>query len=225
VKIIPGYVSPADGSCLIQTGGTRVLCTASFEPGVPEWLKGAGGGWVTGEYGMLPASGGRRKRRPVARPDGRSTEIGRLIGRVLRGVVRMDRLGENTIYLDCDVLTADGGTRTAAITGAYVALAGAVVRLEKQGRIGPGALDGPVAAVSVGICNGRTLLDLDYSEDASAEVDMNVAMTAEGRYVEVQATAERGRFDRRQLQAMLQLAGRGIRRLIAAQRRALAGRA
>jgi len=222
VTITPGYVSTADGSCLMELGGTRVICTASLVEGVPEWLLGSGRGWVTAEYGMLPASTGRRRKRPVGRLDGRAAEIQRLIGRVLRNVVRMDRLGENTIYLDCDVLTADGGTRTAAITGAYVALAQAALRAARSDRSSRGILKGPVAAVSVGIVAGRALLDLDYAEDQAAEVDMNVAMTAAGRFVEIQGTSEGAPFGTPQLEAMLRLARGGIRRLILAQKRTIA---
>ncbi len=222
VTITPGYVSTADGSCLMELGGTRVICTASLVEGVPEWLLGSGRGWVTAEYGMLPASTGRRRKRPVGRLDGRAAEIQRLIGRVLRNVVRMDRLGENTIYLDCDVLTADGGTRTAAITGAYVALAQAALRAARSDRSSRGILKAPVAAVSVGIVAGRALLDLDYAEDQAAEVDMNVAMTAAGRFVEIQGTSEGAPFGTPQLEAMLRLARGGIRRLILAQKRTIA---
>jgi len=223
VKITPGFLRAADGSCLMEMGRTRVICTASFVEGVPKWRVDSGLGWVTAEYGMLPAATGSRKGRPLLHPDGRSVEIQRIIGRVLRQVVRFDRLGENTLYLDCDVLEADGGTRTAAITGAYVALAGAIAKAIKTGACGRGALVGAVAAVSVGLVDGRCVLDLDYQEDAAAEVDMNVAMTAGGRYVEVQGSAERTSFDGRQLDRMLALARRGIRKLLALQRRALAG--
>jgi len=223
VKITPGFLRAADGSCLMEMGRTRVICTASFVEGVPKWRVDSGLGWVTAEYGMLPAATGSRKGRPLLHPDGRSVEIQRIIGRVLRQVVRFDRLGENTLYLDCDVLEADGGTRTAAITGAYVALAGAIAKAVKAGACGRGALAGAVAAVSVGLADGRCVLDLDYQEDAAAEVDMNVAMTAGGRYVEVQGSAERTSFDGRQLDRMLALARRGIRKLLALQRRALAG--
>jgi ribonuclease PH len=223
VKITPGFLRAADGSCLMEMGRTRVICTASFVEGVPKWRVDSGLGWVTAEYGMLPAATGSRKGRPLLHPDGRSVEIQRIIGRVLRQVVRFDRLGENTLYLDCDVLEADGGTRTAAITGAYVALAGAIAKAVKAGACGRGALAGAVAAVSVVLADGRCVLDLDYQEDAAAEVDMNVAMTAGGRYVEVQGSAERTSFDGRQLDRMLALARRGIRKLLALQRRALAG--
>jgi ribonuclease PH len=221
VKITPGFLRSADGSCLMEMGRTRVICTASFVEGVPKWRTGSSLGWVTAEYGMLPAATGSRKERSVLRPDGRSVEIQRIIGRVLRHVVRFDRLGENTIYLDCDVLEADGGTRTAAITGAYVALALAVAKAQSAGACG-GVVEGAVAAVSVGIIGGKCVLDLDYSEDSAAEVDMNVAMTAGGRYVEVQGSAERAGFGGGQLDRMLALARRGIRRLLALQRQAIA---
>lgn len=221
LNIQPGFVRKADGSCLIEVGGTRVICTASFTAGVPAWMEGKGTGWLTAEYGMLPASTGGRKGRPIAKPDGRSVEIQRLIGRVLRRSVRTERLGENTVYLDCDVLEADGGTRTAAITGAYVALALALQKAAAAGKCSADALGPSVAAVSVGIVGGQCLLDLDYSEDSAADVDMNVAMTADGEFVEVQASAERAAFNARQLEHMLDLARRGIAKLRSAQRRAI----
>ena len=223
VTITPGFVPSADGSCLIETGNTRVICTASFCPGVPKWREKSGLGWVTAEYGMLPASTANRKRRPIGRPDSRSVEIQRTIGRVLRNVVRFERLGENTIVLDCDVLEADGGTRTAAITGAYVALALAAERAAKTGLCQAGALRGAVAAVSVGLLEGRPILDLDYLEDSAAEVDMNVAMTGAGKFVEIQGSGEREAFDAEQLDKMLQLANRGIRKLLKLQKEALPG--
>jgi ribonuclease PH len=222
VKLELDYIPTADGSCLISFGRTRVICTASITPGVPPWMAGSGRGWVTAEYGMLPASTSQRKSRPIGgKPDGRGTEIQRLIGRVLRGAVRTDRLGENTIYLDCDVITADGGTRTAAITGAYIALARALAAGKADGRIPGSALAGSVAAVSVGIVDGRCLLDLDYSEDSRAQVDMNVAMTAAGRFVEVQASAERAAFTQDELSSLLRLARRGCRQLAQIQRQAI----
>jgi len=221
VRIHPNYVRSADGSCLIETGRTRVVCTACFVEGVPRWRKGSGLGWVTAEYGMLPASTSVRKPRPGARPDGRSVEIQRIIGRVLRCVTGFEKLGENTVYLDCDVLEADGGTRTAAITGACVALSRAVAKAAGDGRCERGAIAGLVAGVSVGIVEGRVLLDLDYREDAAAEVDMNVAMTSAARFVEVQGTGEQRPFDREQLDKMLRFAGRGIRRMLAFQREVL----
>lgn len=217
VSIQPGFVPTADGSCLISVGQTRVICTASFAAGVPAWLVGKGQGWVTAEYGMLPASTGSRKSRPIGKPDSRAVEIQRLIGRVLRSAVDMSALGENTLYLDCDVLTADGGTRTAAITGAYVALALAQRKLLAKGKIAKGFVSGAVAAVSVGIVAGQAVLDLDYREDSAAEVDMNVAMTDKGRFIELQGTAEHEPFDQRQLSAMLRLAAGGIKKLLAHQ--------
>jgi len=221
VVITPGFVRSADGSCLMEAGGTRVICTASLSPGVPKWREGSGLGWLTAEYGMLPASTGRRKSRPTIKPDSRGTEIQRLIGRVIRNVVRFDRLGENTLHLDCDVLEADGGTRTAAITGAYVAAAIANQRCAEQGRCESRVIVGSVAAISVGVVDGRVLLDLDYSEDSAAEVDMNVAMLGGGKFVEVQGSAERAPFTGDQLQDMLSMASKGVRKLAALQRQAI----
>jgi len=222
VKITPGFVRTADGSCLFELGGTRVICTASFIAGVPPWREGAGLGWVTAEYNMLPASTGARKKRPLIKPDSRGVEIQRFIGRALRSAVRFERLGENTFYLDCDVLEADGGTRTAAISGAWVALAMAAKRCADAGYCRPGVLSVPVAAVSVGIVSGEPLLDPDYREDAVAEVDMNVAMTGGGKLVEIQAAGERGPFDPQKIEQMLRLARRGIRKLVQLQRQAIA---
>ena len=216
------FIPSAGGSCLIAFGRTRVICTASIIPGVPPWRADSGLGWVTAKYGMLPASTSTRKRRPVGKPDSRSTEIQRIIGRVLRSVVRMDRLGENTLYIDCDVIEADGGTRTASITGAYVALARAVAAGEARGLFRRGALATSVAAVSVGVVDGACVLDLDYVEDSAAETDMNVALTGAGRYAEIQGSAERGAFTQAQLDAMLTLARRGCRQLRTAQRAAIA---
>ena len=221
MKITPDFVRAADGSCLIEVGDTRVICTASFVEGVPRWRERTGLGWVTAEYGMLPASTGRRRRRPGVKPDGRDVEIQRLIGRALRSVVRFEKLGENTVYLDCDVLQADGGTRTASITGAYVALARAIHRCVADGRCRAGALKGAVAAVSVGLVGGHAVLDLDYAEDSAAEVDMNVAMKSSGKFVEIQSTAESRAFGEGDLQKLLRLAKRGIRKLLVAQRRAI----
>ncbi len=224
MKIVPDFVGKADGSCLIEMGGTRVICTASLSAGVPEWRKASGLGWMTAEYGMLPASTGSRKARGAVKPDGRSVEIQRLIGRVLRTVVRLEDLGPNTLYLDCDVLEADGGTRTAAITGAYVALCRAVDKAALQGRCKPTAVRGQVAAVSVGIVDGRAILDLDYSEDSRAEVDMNIAMTGDGRFVEVQGAGEQRPFDARQMETMIRLARRGIANLLRLQQSAIGAR-
>jgi ribonuclease PH len=223
--IQPGFVATATGSCLISVGETRVICTASAQDSVPRWMAGQGRGWVTAEYGMLPASTGDRKQRDVSkgRPDGRTVEIQRLIGRALRGVIDFKALGENTIWLDCDVLTADGGTRCASITGAYVALALATDVLVGRGAIERSPLTGEVAAVSCGIVGGMPLLDLDYSEDSTAEVDANVVMTGDGGLVEVQATAERTPLSRAHLDELLALAQSGIEELRAVQREAIAG--
>ena len=217
--IEPGFVRTATGSALITMGETRVICTASHQVGVPKWRSGSGRGWVTAEYGMLPASTGERKQRDVTRgrPDGRTVEIQRLIGRSVRGVVDFEALGENTIYLDCDVLQADGGTRCAAITGAYVALALACERLRKTGHVTRTPLTGSVAAVSSGVVGGVPVLDLDYAEDSTAEVDANVVMTGDGGLVEVQATAERTPLSRAHLDDLLGLAEKGIGELRAIQ--------
>jgi ribonuclease PH len=210
--IEPGFVRPATGSALISVGETRVICTASAQESVPRWMAGQGRGWVTAEYGMLPASTGDRRQRDVSkgRPDGRTVEIQRLIGRSLRGVIDFGALGERTIYLDCDVLQADGGTRCASITGAYVALALACAKLQAAGLLERTPLTGSVAAVSCGIVGGVPLLDLDYSEDSTAEVDANVVMTGEGGLIEVQATAERTPLSRAHLDELLALAATGI---------------
>jgi ribonuclease PH len=215
VTIEPGFVRTATGSALISVGETRVICTASAQQRVPRWRMGSGLGWVTAEYGMLPASTGERKQRDVTkgRPDGRTVEIQRLIGRSVRGIVDFAALGENSIYLDCDVLQADGGTRTASITGAYVALSLACETLVAAGRIPRSPLIGSVAAISCGIVGGVPLLDLDYAEDSSAEVDANVVMTGEGGLLEVQATAERTPLSRAHLDDLLHLAEGGIVRL------------
>ena len=223
ITIEPGFVRTATGSALIAAGGTRVICTASAVDSVPRWMTGQGRGWVTAEYGMLPASTGERKQRDVSkgRADGRTVEIQRLIGRSLRGVVDFGKLGERTVYLDCDVLEADGGTRCAAITGAYVALHLALARMVEEGKIESIPLTQSVAAVSCGVVEGQALLDLDYSEDSTAEVDMNVVMTGDGGLVEVQATAERTPLTRASLDELLALAASGIERLRAAQEQAV----
>jgi ribonuclease PH len=225
VTIAPGFVATATGSALISAGETRVICTASHTEGVPRWLAGSGRGWLTAEYGMLPASTGERRQRDVSkgRPDGRTVEIQRLIGRSLRGVVDFAALGENTIYLDCDVLTADGGTRCASITGAFVALALACNVLIERGVLSRTPLTGSLAAVSCGIVGGAALLDLDYAEDSTAEVDANVVMTGDGGLVEVQATAERTPLSRANLDALLALAAKGIAELRVAQDGAIGG--
>jgi ribonuclease PH len=222
--IEPGFVRTATGSALISMGETRVICTASIQPSVPRWLAGSGRGWVTAEYGMLPASTGERKQRDVSkgRPDGRTVEIQRLIGRALRVVVDFTAMGERSIYVDCDVLQADGGTRCAAITGGLVALRLAFDRLVAEGALERTPLTGTVAAVSCGIVDGRPLLDLDYSEDSVAEVDANVVMTGEGGLVEVQATAERTPLSRANLDELLGLASAGIERLRLLQDQAVA---
>jgi ribonuclease PH len=222
--IEPHFVKPATGSALITQGETRVICTASIQESVPRWMAGQGRGWATAEYGMLPASTGERKPRDVSkgRPDGRTVEIQRLIGRSLRGVIDFEALGERTIYLDCDVLTADGGTRCASITGAFVALDLACRRLVDEGKLERSPLTGTVAAISCGIVDGIPLLDLDYAEDSTAEVDANVVMTGEGGLIEVQATAERTPLSRAHLDELLALAGGGIEQLRAVQARAVA---
>jgi ribonuclease PH len=223
VAITPGFVRSATGSALIEAGGTRVICTASVDDNVPKWMAGQGKGWATAEYGMLPASTGDRKQRDVSkgRPDGRTVEIQRLIGRSLRGVIDFAGLGERTVWIDCDVLEADGGTRCAAITGGYVALEIALRRLVSEGALEAVPLTGSVAAVSCGIVGGRALLDLDYSEDSTAEVDANVVMTGDGGLVEVQATAERTPLSRASLDELLALAAAGIERLRDAQEEAV----
>jgi ribonuclease PH len=225
VTIEPGFVRTADGSALISQGETRVICTASVSDSVPRWLEGKGRGWVTSEYAMLPASTGERKARDVSRgrQDGRGVEIQRLIGRSLRGVVGFEALGERSVVVDCDVLQADGGTRCAAITGGYVALHLALAALAERGDLERVPLDQSVAAVSVGMVEGRALCDLDYGEDASAEVDANVVMTGDGGLVEVQATAERTPLSRAHLDELLSLAEDGIARLRAAQDEAVGG--
>jgi ribonuclease PH len=217
VEIVTEFLEQAHGSALISLGKTRVLCTATVEEGVPRWLEGTGRGWLTAEYGMLPASTGERMKREAraGRQGGRTVEIQRLVGRSLRAAYEMDTLGERTVWLDCDVLQADGGTRTAAISGAWVALARAA---QKHGLAAP---DTQVAAVSVGIVEGEELLDLEYSEDSSAEVDMNVVMTGDGRLIEVQATAEARAFTRAQLDALISLAAGGIEQITAKQQEAV----
>jgi ribonuclease PH len=223
IAIVTGFVKTATGSALIEAGGTRVICTASVDESVPRWMAGQGKGWVTAEYGMLPASTGDRKQRDVSkgRPDGRTVEIQRLIGRSLRGVIDFKSLGERTVWVDCDVLEADGGTRCAAITGGYVALELALRRLVAEGKLDKVPLSQSVAAVSCGVVGGRALLDLDYSEDSTAEVDANVVMTGDGGLVEVQATAERTPLSRASLDELLALAASGIERLRAAQQEAV----
>jgi len=223
VRITRRYTRHAEGSVLIECGDTKVLCTASVEEKVPGFLKGRGQGWVTAEYGMLPRSTNTRTDREAARgkQSGRTQEIQRLIGRSLRAVVDLDKLGPRTIHLDCDVLQADGGTRTASITGAYVALTDAVNFLIREKRLAATPVREAVAAVSVGVYQGLPVLDLDYAEDSDCDTDMNVVMTEAGGIIEVQGTAEGAPFSRAEMQAMLDLAQSGITQLIAAQRAAL----
>jgi ribonuclease PH len=218
-----GFTRHAEGSVLVSFGDTRVLCTASIEDKVPPFLRGKGEGWVTAEYGMLPRATGERTQREAARggQGGRTMEIQRLVGRSLRACVDRSALGERTITLDCDVLQADGGTRTAAITGAYVALVDAVNVLRKRGALKRDPIVGAVAAVSVGIWNGVPVLDLDYAEDSSCDTDMNVVMNDGGGFIEIQGTAEGHAFRREELDALLVLASRGVSRLCELQRQAL----
>jgi ribonuclease PH len=221
VTIVRDYLRHPEGSVLVGFGATKVICTASVEDKVPPFLKGRGQGWVTAEYGMLPRSTNTRMSRERGGPSGRSQEIQRLVGRSLRAVVEMAKLGERTIWMDCDVIQADGGTRTAAITGAFVAVSDAIGGLVKSGAVPASAVRDCVAAISVGMVGGRALLDLDYSEDSMAEVDMNVVMTGAGAFVEVQGTAEQTPFSRERLDQLLELAASGIARLIDLQRRAV----
>jgi ribonuclease PH len=225
VTIERNYTMHAEGSVLIACGNTRVLCTASVEDRVPPWLRNKGEGWVTAEYGMLPRSTGSRMRREASmgKQGGRTLEIQRLIGRSLRAVVDRAAIGERTITVDCDVLQADGGTRTASITGAYVALVDACRWLEEKNRLERNPIHGQVAAVSVGIYENAPVLDLDYAEDSAAETDMNVVMNDGGGFIEVQGTAEGHAFRRGELERMLDLASAGIDELLAAQAEALAG--
>ena len=223
IRITRGYTIHAEGSVLIEFGNTKVLCTASVEEKVPPHKRGSGEGWVTAEYGMLPRSTHTRSDREAARgkQSGRTQEIQRLIGRSMRAVFNLKALGERTIQLDCDVLQADGGTRTAAITGAFVAAQDAVSQLLAQGKLAASPIVGPVAAVSVGIVQGVPVLDLEYVEDVSCDTDMNVVMTGAGHYVEVQGTAEGAAFTRAEMDELLRLAEKGIAELIAFQRQAL----
>ena len=223
VRFVRGYTRHAEGSVLVEFGQTRVLCTATVEPGVPHFLRNSGRGWITAEYGMLPRSTHTRTQREAAkgRQTGRTQEIQRLIGRSLRACIDLAALGERTVTIDCDVLQADGGTRTAAITGGYVALADAVRHLARRGDIRSTPLHGQIAAVSVGVYRGVAVLDLDYAEDSDAETDMNVVMNSGGGFIEVQGTAEGHAFRREELDALLDLAARGISRLHTAQFEAL----
>jgi len=223
VQMTPGFVKNPDGSVLIQTGNTMVLCTAMVEEKVPPFLKGSGKGWVTAEYSLLPASTDTRSSREASKGKitGRTSEIQRLIGRSLRAVIDFQALGERTIWLDCDVLQADGGTRTASITGSYVALSLAVQKLIASGTLAQNPIIDYLAATSVGIVNGIPVLDLEYVEDSAAEVDMNVVMTGRGEFVEIQGTAEGKPFSRAEMDQLLQLAEKGIRELISIQKNIL----
>ncbi len=226
VRITRHYTMHAEGSVLIEFGNTKVLCTASVEERVPGHKKGSGEGWVTAEYGMLPRATHTRSDREAARgkQSGRTQEIQRLIGRSMRAVFDLKKLGERTIYLDCDVLQADGGTRTAAITGAFVAAQDAVSQLITQGKLGASPILDHVAAISVGIVQGTPLLDLEYLEDSACDTDMNVVMTGAGHYVEVQGTAEGAAFSRQEMDALLALADQGIRDLVLAQKQSLSNK-
>lgn len=224
VAITPSYIKHADGSVLIEVGDTRVICTAKLEDKVPPFLRNSGKGWITAEYGMLPSSSQVRISREAARGKigGRTYEIQRLIGRSLRAIANLEGLGERTVWIDCDVIQADGGTRTASITGAYVALVEAKRRWEKQGAIRGDLIKDSVAAVSIGIVDGKVLLDLTYEEDSRAEVDMNIVMTGSGKFVEVQGTAESAPFTKKKLDYMAEVAGRGVRELLKVQGKVLA---
>ena len=216
VTITPRFIKHAEGSALIEVGDTKVVCTVSVEDRVPPFLKGGGVGWITAEYGMLPRSTTTRSQREASkgRPSGRTHEIQRLIGRSLRAVVELEKIGERTLWMDCDVIQADGGTRTAAITGAYIALVDACFDAKKNGLFVEMPIKDYLAAVSIGRVDGKTLLDLTYSEDSKAEVDMNIVMTGDGRFVEIQGTAERSPFSKMEMNKFLALAKEGIGKLI-----------
>ena len=222
-RLIPDFISYPEGSVLVEMGGTRVLCNVSVEEQVPRWMQGSGKGWLTAEYALLPRATHTRTSREIRGFSGRTQEIRRLIGRSLRAAIDMEQLGERMLTVDCDVLQADGGTRSAAITGGYAALSLAVKRLQEAGLVSPGILKSPVAAVSVGVVAGEALLDLCYEEDSQADVDFNIVMTAESQFIEVQGTAERESYDREMLMAMLDLAEKGIRQLFDLQKRLLVG--
>jgi len=224
IVITPSYIKSADGSVFIEVGDTRVICTAKLEDKVPPFLRNSGKGWITAEYGMLPSSSQVRISREAARGriGGRTHEIQRLIGRSLRTIADLKSLGERTIWIDCDVIQADGGTRTASITGAYVALVEAARQLIKQGVVQKNPIKDSVAAVSVGIVDGKPLLDLNYEEDSRAEVDMNFVMTGSGKFVEVQGTAESAPFTKKGLDRMAEIAQQGIRELLKVQKKVLA---
>jgi len=221
ITISPDYLDFAEGSVLITWGKTRVLCAASVEENVPPWLRGQGRGWVTGEYAMLPRSTHERRQRETLHPAGRTIEIRRMIGRALRAAVNLDALGERMITIDCDVIQADGGTRTAAITGGYVALHRALRGLIEAGQVPPDVFESPVAAVSVGLVDGEALLDLQYQEDSRAAVDLNAVMNANGAFIELQGAAEGAPFSRADLDTLLALAERGIQELLHLQQQAI----
>ena len=221
IKVTKDYIKHAEGSCLIEFGDTKVICTASVEETVPPFLKNSGNGWVTGEYGMLPRSTNTRLQREKAANSGRTQEIQRLIGRSLRAVVDTTQLGERTIKVDCDVIQADGGTRTASITGGFIALALAIAKIQKQGLITTQPLKDYVAAVSVGIFKKQSMLDLNYEEDSKADMDMNVVMVGKGQLVEVQGTAEREPFSKKTMDHLLDLAQNGIGQLFRMQKKIL----
>lgn len=223
LRIIPSYIKTADGSVLIEVGGTRVICTAKLEDRVPPFLRNSGKGWITAEYGMLPGSSESRISRESSRGKvgGRTHEIQRLIGRSLRSIADLNSLGERTVWIDCDVIQADGGTRTASITGAYVALSEAVRRWQSHGLLKSELIKDAVAAVSIGIVEGKILLDLCYEEDSKADVDMNFVMTGSGKFIEVQGTAESAPFTRRQMENMAEIAQQGIKELLKAQKQVL----
>jgi ribonuclease PH len=223
IAVTRDYLLHPEGSVLVEFGATKVICTASVEEKVPPFLKGQGQGWVTAEYAMLPRSTNTRSQRENRGPSGRSQEIQRLVGRALRAVIDRGKLGERTVWVDCDVIQADGGTRTAAITGGFIAVADAITRI--PGLQTSAAIRDCVAAISVGVVQGQALLDLNYAEDSTAEVDMNIVMTGSGEFVEVQGTAEQVPFSRARLDALLAVAETGIRRLVGLQRRALDARA
>lgn len=225
IKITKNYIKYAEGSCLIESGNTKVIATASIEDSVPLFLRGKGKGWITAEYGMIPRSCKTRVQREAAKGKlgGRTHEIQRLIGRSMRAVVDMSKLGERTIWMDCDVIQADGGTRCASITGSFVALVLALGKMRKAGMLNSIPLSDYVAAVSVGIIDGKPALDLDYEEDSNAEVDMNVVMTGDGRFIEIQGTAEQEPFRKEDMNNLLGLARKGIAELIIAEKKALKG--
>ncbi len=223
IKVTQNYTKYAEGSCLIEFGDTRVICTASIEESVPPFLRNSGTGWVTAEYGMLPRSCDSRISREKSSNSGRTFEIQRLIGRSLRAVIDTSKMGERTIKIDCDVIQGDGGTRTAAITGGFIALGSALLKIKKQGLISQIPLKDYVAAISVGICQGQQLLDLNYLEDSKADMDMNVVMVGRGNFVEIQGTAEGKTFSKNEIDQLLVLAQKGISELFAIQKEALNG--